>query len=214
MLRIECQGRAISAEALLFDLDGTLVDSSRAVLAAWRGAAEALGLPFAVFRPYVHGIPADEVLAHVVPELDPAERRRIAESVLVRQASSEEPVRAVPGAVALLDGLPDRTWAVVTSGDRRLAAAGLRKAGLPAPPVMVTADDVTAGKPDPQPYVLAAERLGVDRRRCVAVEDSPAGVRSALGAGLDVIAVTTTHGRAELPGATCYLPDLTGVVAL
>ncbi|HTJ31947.1 MAG TPA: HAD-IA family hydrolase [Dactylosporangium sp.] len=211
MLHISCGRWSTDAEALLFDLDGTLVDTSQAVIGSWRAAAAELGLPFAAFSPYVHGIPATEVLAKVAPTLSAAGRRDVAQAVLARQASPDAPVTLVPGAAALLSRLPAHGWAVVTSGDARLAAASLSKTGLPSPPVIVTADDVTAGKPDPQPYLRAAELLGVDVRRCAAVEDSPAGLRSALAAGLAVIAVTTTHTRQQLTGAACHVPDLTGV---
>jgi len=111
-------------------------------------------------------------------------------------------VHAFPEAAALLAELPPGSWAVVTSGTRALATSRLAAAGLPLPSVLVTADDVRAGKPDPEGYLEAARRLGCSPADCVVVEDAPAGVQAALAAGMRVVGLTTTHAPVELEAAT------------
>ncbi len=195
-------------QAVLFDLDGTLVDSGASVLRAWTWIADELGIAFSRFVPYLHGIPADEVLATVVPELSRAEARAWALRLNERQAEDVEDVWAIPGAEVLLDALPTSRWAVVTSGDLRLASARIAAAGLPRPRVLVTADDVDAGKPSPQPFLLGAANLDARPTRCLVVEDSPAGVRSGLAAGMTVLGILTSSPG--LDGAAHEVTDLTG----
>jgi sugar-phosphatase len=204
----------VRAQAVLLDLDGTLVDTTEAVTGSWRRAAADLGIPFTDVEPYVHGIPADQVLARVAPSLDPGRRSRIAEQVLQAQADPHAPVGLLPGAAALLATLRDHSWAIVTSGDTRLAAASMHKAGVPGPPVLITADDVLLGKPDPEPYLRAADALGVRPQDCLVVEDSPAGVRAGLDAGMVVVALTTTHRHETLAAAHLVARDLTDLDCL
>jgi sugar-phosphatase len=201
----------LTAAALLLDLDGTLVDTTAAVETSWRTLAARLEVPWERFGPYLHGIPAEQVLASVVPALSRVERRRLAAEILAGQADPELPVTALPGATALTAGLTDLAWAIVTSGDRRLALSSLGKAGLPIPEVLVTADDVAVGKPDPEPFLRAAELLHVAAGNCAVIEDSPAGVTSARAAGARVIAVTTTHSSDELTAADWVVPNLATV---
>ena len=153
--------------------------------------------------PIIHGRPAAELIAEVAPHLDHAAAVRRLEDLEVADASA---TAALPGAMELTAALPHKYWAVVTSGSRRLAEARLAVAGI-APTTMVTADDVNRGKPDPQPYVLAAERLAVAPRRCIVVEDSPAGVASGRAAGATVIGVTTRYPPDEL-AADVHVTDL------
>lgn len=200
----------VAAAALLLDLDGTLVDTTAAVERSWRALAGRLGVPFARLEPYIHGLPAGEALLRALPGLAEGERAALAEQVLAQQAA-DPGVSCVPGARELLAGLPAGSWAIVTSGDRRLARASMRKAGIPEPAVLVTADDVAFGKPDPLPYLLAARRLDVPPESCVAVEDSPAGVLSARAAGMAVIGVATTFPL--LPEATWLVSGLGSVRA-
>ena len=119
-------------------------------------------------------------------------------------------VRAMPGAIRLLDGLPSSRWAIVTSGDQRLATTRIRAAGLPMPRELVTSQDVTAGKPNPAPYLLAASRLGYPPARCLVVEDAPAGVESGRAAGMHVVGVLTSSPA--LPETSHQVDDLTSVV--
>jgi mannitol-1-/sugar-/sorbitol-6-phosphatase len=197
--------------AVLLDLDGTLVDSTHAVIRSWRWTATELSVPFERLEPFVHGIPVDQALARAVPQVDPAHRRRVAAHMLAMQADPAVPVAQIPGAGALLAALQAHPWAIVTSGDNRLARASMRKAGIPEPPVLITADDVHHGKPHPEPYLRAAYALGVDPVTCLVVEDSPAGVRSGVAAGMQVLAVRTTYSPEELTGADHVIRTLEDV---
>lgn len=204
-----------SGAAVLFDMDGTLVDSGASVLRAWHWTADEVGLPFAAFEPYLHGIPADQVLARVAPAV-PAERRAaVTAAMLARQAVDTDGVVAVPGAAAALaafDAVPAR-WAVVTSADRTLAEARIRAAGLPLPRQLVTAELTPVGKPAPDPYLYAARSLGVPPADCLVVEDSAAGVRSGRAAGCSVLGVlTSVSSAADLPALDRAVSDLTEVV--
>jgi mannitol-1-/sugar-/sorbitol-6-phosphatase len=198
-----------SGEAVLFDLDGTLVDSGASVVRAWQAVAEELSVPFNRFVPYLHGIPADQVLQTVMPSLRAAERSELAVRMNAQQADDTFDVTAIPGALAALDGLPTKRWAIVTSGDLRLATSRIKAAGLPLPRVLVTADDVCAGKPDPEPYLAAATRLGIDRSRALVVEDAVAGVESGRAAGMPVLGVLTS--AETLSGVGYQVADLTEV---
>lgn len=196
-----------SGDGVLFDMDGTLVDSGASVLRAWRWAAAELDLPFSEFAPYVHGIPAAEVLATVLPGVPARRRDELARSMLARQSADTADVRAVPGALAALAGLPAERWAVVTSADRPLALARLAAAGLPLPRVLITSELTAAGKPAPEPYLAGAAGLGLSARRCLVVEDSPAGVASGLAAGAPVLGVLGS--ARSLAGVSCQVGDLT-----
>jgi sugar-phosphatase len=201
----------VTAAALLLDLDGTLVDTTAAVEASWRALASRLDVPWERFSPYIHGIPAEQALARVVPTLSRRDVERLAAELLADQAGRKLPVIALPGAIALTDGLAGLPWAVVTSATRRSALSNMGKAGLPTPEVLITADDVSIGKPDPEPYLRAAELLGVAARDCVVLEDAPAGITSARATGATVIAVTTTYPRHELTEADWIVSGVAAV---
>ncbi len=204
------QGAAgFDVERILFDLDGTLVDSTASVRRAWERVSGQLARPMSAFEPYLHGIPAPQVFAVVTPELTPEQVADLTEQMLVQQVGDTAGVVAQPGARAAVDDLPDGRWAVVTSGDRRLAPARLRAAGLPIPPVLITTDDVEVGKPDPACYLLAARRLRTVPRRCLVVEDAPAGIAAGRAAGMPVLGVRTTYP--ELDGADATVADLRDV---
>jgi mannitol-1-/sugar-/sorbitol-6-phosphatase len=199
-----------SGAAVLFDMDGTLVDSGASVLRAWHWTAAELGLPFSAFEPFLHGIPADQVLARVAPSVAAERRAELAAAMLARQAMDTDGVVAVPGAAAALAAFTGSAgWAVVTSADRTLAEARIRAAGLPLPRRLITAELTPVGKPAPDPYLYAAHSLGVPPADCLVVEDSPAGVRSARSAGCPVLGVLTS--AAELPGVDHAVPDLAEV---
>lgn len=163
----------IHAEALLFDNDGTLVSSLESVNRCWTLWAEEYGITAEGFAAIgLHGRPAVEIAADLLPAaLVPEALSRI-EQLEVDDVPGG--VEALPGTLALLAGLPAERWAVVTSATRRLAEARLDEVGI-RPKTMVCADDVTRGKPDPEPYLLAARELGVDPARCVVFEDAPPG---------------------------------------
>jgi sugar-phosphatase len=176
--------RSVDVGALLFDSDGVLVDSDASVLHAWATWAHERGLDAKTVIDEVHGRRAEDTVALLVMGPERAEAlRRINDLEL----SAANQVQALPGALALLGGLDGTPWAVVTSATAALASARLRAAGLPAPPVLITADDVEAGKPAPDGYRAAAARLGQPTSTCVVFEDSDAGVLAAHGAEVGVV---------------------------
>ncbi len=181
-------------DAVLFDLDGTLLDSTPAVLRAWgRWAAERGLVPLPLEIP--HGVPARQVLTQLVPEGEIEAAFARIEAIEVEELSG---ITVLPGAVEALQALPPDRTAIVTSGTPPLARARIAVTGLPAPALLITPDDVPRGKPDPAPYLLAAERLGVAPGRCLVVEDAPAGLVSGRAAGCATLALTTSHPAAEL----------------
>lgn len=197
-----------TGEAVLSDLDGVLADSTEVVDAAWAWWAEGAGLDPAPLLAGVHGVRATETIARVVAAH--ALTLDVDAEVAALEARELELVagtRAVPGALAFAAAVPPERFAVVTSGSLAIASARLRAVGAALPRVFVTADDVTAGKPDPQGYLAAARRLGVDPRRCLVVEDTPAGIAAARAAGATVVAVTTSHPAADLAVADVVVPD-------
>jgi mannitol-1-/sugar-/sorbitol-6-phosphatase len=161
-----------------------------------------------LFEPFLHGIPAIQVIDQVLPGLDVRERSRLADRVLADQAGEDAVVRWMPGAQEFLANLTGIPWAVVTSGTRQLATASMRKVGMALPPVLVTADDVGIGKPHPAPFLRAAHLLGTSPSECVAIEDSPAGVSSARQAGIRVLGIVGTYPAARLRNASVVLTRL------
>jgi len=185
-------------KAVIFDLDGVLIDSSVVVQRQWRRWIAARGLDPGQVANVMHGRRLVEIVRHVAPHLD-AERE--AARLAAQEAADTDGLREIEGASALVRSLPPGTWAVVTSGNRATALTRLRFASLPVPGVLITADDVTRGKPQPDAYLLAAEQLGIPPTGCVVVEDTPAGVQAARAAGMCVIAVTSTHAPGALEAA-------------
>ncbi|MGW0736504.1 HAD family hydrolase [Streptomyces sp. NPDC002851] len=200
----------IHAEALLFDNDGTLISSVESVFRCWRRWAEEYGVAAEDFaRVELHGRPAVEIIAELLPaERVPEALARI-ERLEVEDVAGG--VVLLPGTKELLSALPADRWAVVTSATRPLAEARLHEVGIDFP-LVIAADDITRGKPDPEPFLLAAEKLGVDPARCVVFEDAPAGLRAGRAAGMTTVALTTTHDAAEL-SADVVVTDLSQVSA-
>jgi sugar-phosphatase len=184
--------------AILFDLDGVLVDSTHSVERNWRAWAREQGIDEEKVMAIAHGMRTIEVVRAAAPYLDAeAEVRRLE----AREANDQEGVAVMPGAVELVRSIPEGRWCVVTSGTRMLATARLRLAGIPVPEVMITADDVVRGKPDPEPYLKGAQRLGFDPRECLVIEDAPAGIQAAHAGGMKVIGIASTFASSELKAA-------------
>jgi sugar-phosphatase len=202
----------IHAQALLFDNDGTLVSSLASVDRCWTRWAGEYGITAEEFaRVELHGRPAAEIAADLLPaELVPQAVARI-EDLEVDDVPNDG-VHLLPGTRAFLDVLPAERWAVVTSATRRLAEARLDAVGI-LPKTLVAADDVTRGKPDPEPYLLAARALGVDPAHCVVFEDAPAGLAAGRAAGMTTVALTTTHQAHELH-ADLVVENLSALSAL
>ncbi|RIJ70167.1 HAD family hydrolase [Nakamurella silvestris] len=186
-------------DAILFDLDGTLIDSTPSVERSWRSLGEKVGIPYEEYAGMYHGVPAKQTLRRLLPDISAAELDDLAEWLVEVEATDTEDIIVLPGTETVLDLLPVDRWAIATSGTERLAKARIEAAGLKLPRTLVTADDVTTGKPDPAPYLLAAERLGFHPSRCLVVEDAPAGVTSGLAAGCPVLGLRTTHDDLTVP---------------
>jgi sugar-phosphatase len=177
--------------AFLFDMDGTVLDSIAVAERVWGAWALRHGLEVETFLPTIHGVRAEETIRRQnLANLDVALET---EAILRAEVADIEGVIPVPGAEAFLRALPVDRWAVVTSAQRELALRRMAAAGLPIPAVLVTAEDVSRGKPAPDGYVLAAERLGVTSDACLVFEDAPAGLLAGEAAGADVVVITATH---------------------
>jgi sugar-phosphatase len=191
--------------AILFDLDGVLVDSTRSVERQWRIWARERGIDEEKAVAIAHGVRAVEVIRAIAPHLD-AEAEVVKLEAL--EAADHAGVAVMPGAIELVRAIPDGRWGVVTSGRRNLATARLQLAGIPSPPATVTASDVTNGKPHPEPYLKGAERLGVNPAECLVIEDAPAGIRSAHAGGMKVIALASTYPASALSEADAVVEKL------
>jgi mannitol-1-/sugar-/sorbitol-6-phosphatase len=189
MIRIECLG-------VLFDLDGVLIDSNPAVDRVWSGWAEEHDLdPNELIRA-AHGRPSMTTIREYIPEkFAEAENREVER----REIADIEGIVPMPGVMELLHAIPAERWAIVTSGTFSLANARIKAAGLPAPKSLITSTDIKNGKPDPEPYLKGAAKLGLAAKDCVVLEDASAGVRSGKAAGARVIGVRSpTATDAEL----------------
>jgi sugar-phosphatase len=179
-----------SCAAILFDLDGVLVDSTRAVDREWREWAARKGVDGDAIMAIAHGVRTIEVIRRVAPHLDAQVE---ADAIENHEAGDQRGVTVMPGAVDLVKSIPDGRWGVVTSGSRLLATNRLRYCGLPVPQVLVTSDDVTNGKPHPEPYLKGAAGLGFKPADCLVIEDAPAGIESACAGGMKVVGITSTY---------------------
>ncbi|MBV6827153.1 HAD-IA family hydrolase [Pseudomonas sp. PD9R] len=179
--------------AFLFDMDGTVLTSIAAAERVWTQWAVRHGVDVETFLPTIHGARAiDTINRLALPGID-AE----AEAAWITEAEIEdvEGIEEVAGAGAFLKSLPAHQWAIVTSAPRELALRRMAAGGIPEPQVMVTAEDVSAGKPDPAGYRLAARRLGVEITDCLVFEDATVGILAAEAAGADLMIVTAAHDQ-------------------
>jgi len=177
--------------AFLFDMDGTILNSIAAAERVWAGWAGRKGLDIVTFLPTMHGKRGiDTIRGLALPGVDP-----VAEAMEIERLEIEDVAGVVPlpGAVAFLNSLPADRWAIVTSAPIALAKARLAAAGMPVPDVLITAEDVTIGKPAPDGYLLGAKKLGADPSQCLVFEDVPAGILAGEAAGCAVMVITATH---------------------
>jgi sugar-phosphatase len=179
--------------AFLFDMDGTLLSSIAAAERVWARWAGRHGLDVAAFLPTIHGMRSVETVRRLnLPGVDPeAESAAITAEEMV----DVDGIEPIPGILAFLATLPAERWAVVTSAPRELARRRIAAAGLPAPALMIAAEDVARGKPAPDCFQLAAARLGVSTRDCLVFEDAPAGIAAAESAGAGVVVISATHAH-------------------
>ncbi len=199
--------------AVLFDLDGVLVESREATERVWLAWARYNGIEEDQLRSAMHGVRSADVVRALRPDLDAVVE---SEELERRQAVDVEGLRAIPGAVDALRALKGDRVAVVTSGTRPLALARLAAVGIEPPAVMVFAGDVARGKPDPEGYLTAARRLGADPAEALVVEDAPPGIEAGRAAGMATVAVPSTHAPEELQRADVVLgslEELPGVLA-
>ncbi len=183
---------------MLFDLDGVLVDSTHNVEMVWRDWAARHDMDADVVIAVVHGRRAADTVAAVAPHLNVDEE---VFALSARESTDARGIEAIPGASTLVAGLPAGRWAVVTSGTRAVATFRMGVGGIPQPSVLVAAEDVVQGKPDPEGYLRAAAMLGVEPADCVVIEDAPAGLAAAKAAGMQRIGVASTFDASTLTDA-------------
>ncbi|TYK47910.1 HAD-IA family hydrolase [Actinomadura decatromicini] len=200
----------LSCAAVLFDVDGTLVDSTPLIERAAREWGAEYGIDPDEFLSDAHGRRTADRVADFLPAGQVADATARLEEL---EAKGSEGITALPGAVDLLANMNGLPYAFVTSMDRAQLKVRSGVAGVPLPQVVVTAEDVLAGKPDPSGYLQAARHLGVDPSACIVIEDAPAGVAAGRAAGATVVAVLTSHPREVLTAAHHIVDDLTRVTA-
>jgi sugar-phosphatase len=197
-----------ACKAVLFDLDGILVDSTAAVARVWARCRERLPIAPELAIAQAHGRRSIETIRAIAPQMNAEKENLVVEQM---EIEDKDGVRAIPGAQRLLASLPQNRFAIVTSATTPLARARMGYAGLPLPKNLVTANDVTEGKPSPEPYLNGAELLRFAAHDCLVFEDAPAGIASARAAGMQVIAVPTTYPAPELSGASAIVRSLAEV---
>jgi mannitol-1-/sugar-/sorbitol-6-phosphatase len=202
----------VNCSALLFDLDGVLIDSTPAVARVWSRWAVAHGFDPREVVKMAHGRPSRTTIRDLLSNVDVQEEDREVERMEIEDLDG---VVLLPGARQLLESLPADRWTIATSATRALAEVRLRAASLPIPKMMITSNEVKIGKPDPEPYLKAAATLNYAASDCVVVEDVPAGICAGKAAGARVIALLTTAGRGELEsaGADWILTNCADIVA-
>ncbi len=197
----------LNCSALLFDLDGVLVDSNPVYETHWLIWAQERGVSYQHILEVHHGRPVTDTIRVVAPHLDPiAEAEAYRNSVIAD--NHLERVRSFPGVPTMLKELPQDRWAIVTSAPRAFALKTLHYLGLPMPKVFVSSEDIGVGKPAPYPYLRAAWGLNQSIEHCIVVEDAPAGIQSAKSAGARVIAVQTTNSPGALQEADFLVKEI------
>ena len=200
--------QSFRCSAILFDLDGVLVDSTHSVTRQWRIWANENNLDPAKLLEIAHGRRTIEVVQLLTPHLATADEVAKIEQ---REAADTEGVRVMPGTAELVASIPNGRWGVVTSGTRHLATSRLGLANIPIPVVLISADDVVEGKPNPEPYLKGAQQMGVSPSECVVIEDAPAGILAGHAGGMKVIALASTYPVADLRKAEAVVQSLTQI---
>lgn len=195
-----------NVKGFLFDMDGTLVDSTAVVESVWRDFCAEYGLDTHAVIAYAHGRQTIDTLTHFIGAGE--KTNKIAASLEDIEINTIEGVTEVKGAAALLSKLPPDSWALVTFAGRILAENRMKAANLPLPTVMICAEDVTTGKPSPEGYIKAAFALGLETSECVVFEDASAGIKAGLASGASVIAVQPDARGASEAHAVTELADI------
>lgn len=198
----------ISVRGVLFDMDGVLVSSLGSVERSWTKWAEKHGVEPAVAIRMAHGRRAIETVRMLRPDLNDEEELRWLEDM---EVEDNEGLEILDGVQRILEALPDDGWTVVTSATERLARARMRDGGIPVPKRLVTADMVSRGKPDPEPYLMGAQLLGVPPKECLVIEDAASGVAAAHAAGCKVLATLFSHSMESLSAADWIVRSLRDV---
>jgi len=200
-VEIRCQG-------VLFDMDGILISSLESVERSWTRWAEMRGVDAKYAISIAHGCRAIETLARLRPDLDSEAELKVIEEI---EIGDGEGLSVLPGVPELLRALPRERWTVVTSATERLARTRMAAAGIPVPERLVTAEQVTRGKPHPEPFLAGAALLGFRPVECAVFEDSSSGVQAGRAAGCTVVATTFSHPIEALDAAHYLVRDVTGI---
>jgi sugar-phosphatase len=201
------QNRTVTARAVLFDMDGTLVDSTRIVEQVWGDFAGRFGLDIAEILRTSHGVQAIDTVRRFAPA--GADVHALTSELGRMELAETRGIVPIPGALQLLERLPANAVALVTSASRSLAEVRMAAAGIDLPAASVTAEDVTRGKPHPEGYLRAASLLGVAQEDALVFEDAPAGIAAGLAAGIRTVAVGPNTGL--LPEGVFHIPDYSAV---
>ncbi len=184
-----------SCNGFIFDVDATLVNTTLVINNIWKEWAVQKGVEFSIVHPHVHGRKISETLELVGFQYANANEENVVKKIAIK---AMELATEIDGALSFVKTIPKCSWAIATSGPRNVAETSLRVSGFELPEIMICGEDVSIGKPHPEPFVLAAENLGLNAMSCVAFEDSPAGVKSAKEAGCFTVAILTSHKESEL----------------
>lgn len=209
-IAMEANEIIVHCSAILFDLDGVLIDSTPAVARVWRRWAIEHGFDPEEVIAHAHGRPSLTTVREHLPNADHAAENRKVERAEIEDLDGVVPL---PGTLELLSSLPRERWTIVTSCTRRLAEVRIRAAGLPMPASLVASTDIVHGKPHPEPYLKGASVLGFPAAECIVVEDAPAGIRAGKASGSRVIAFKTTSAAEALrvAGADWILNDCSDI---
>jgi mannitol-1-/sugar-/sorbitol-6-phosphatase len=198
----------VHTRGLLFDMDGVLISSLGSVERSWEKWARAHGLNATETIKAAHGMRAIETVRKLWPNGDHAAELRVIEDLEIADTAD---LKILEGVKRILDSLPQKYWTIVTSATDRLARVRLAHAGIPVPEKIITAEMVTRGKPDPEPYIRGAQILGLAPSECVVIEDASSGAKAGRAAGCKVLATTFSHSIEALSAADWIVESLTQV---